>query len=147
MKGTGPPRLGTEWGVMGLPLKTEHHRTTGVPSIYITTMSGQTKLDVGSVAILPLDSATANAGINVFQASLSKIPGIDLQVGPDAVNESTRAIIWLDNSANNLQMLSDILDRFPKISWIQLPMAGINAYADLVRKHSSKTWTSAKVSL
>lgn len=98
----------------------------------------------GAVALLPLDSGTAKAGLKNFKEALSSLKGIDLQVGPDSVNEKTRALVWLDNSAANIAMLEQILDTYPAIGWIQLPMAGINAYAGLVKKHSDKIWTSAK---
>ncbi|NKX50722.1 hydroxyacid dehydrogenase, partial [Arthrobacter deserti] len=40
--------------------------------------------------------------------------------------------------------VKSILDRNPGIGWIQLPSAGIEAYAEALAAHPDRTWTSAK---
>ena len=37
-----------------------------------------------------------------------------------------------------------MLDATPSIRWVQLPSAGIEAYADALAAHPGKVWTSAK---
>ncbi|PWN32951.1 NAD(P)-binding protein [Meira miltonrushii] len=99
----------------------------------------------GAIALLPLDSATAKAGLQSFKDRIKKdAPNVKIQSGADEINEETRAIIWLDNSANQKDLLESTLAKHKQIGWIQLPMAGITAYAPLAQKYSDRTWTSAK---
>ena len=61
-------------------------------------------------------------------------------VGPD-----TRGLVWL--SYRSTQELSDVLDAHPGIEWVQLPWAGVDAFADVLRRHAGRDrllWTSAK---
>lgn len=58
----------------------------------------------------------------------------------------TRGIIWLDIAGKPAaQRLDQVLDENPKVGWVQLPQAGINNFAEVVKKHNRKVWTSAKV--
>ena len=45
---------------------------------------------------------------------------------------------------NDKAALKGILDATPSIRWVQLPSAGIEAYADALAAHPGKVWTSAK---
>ena len=76
---------------------------------------------------------------------LSNIKDAKYQVGQESVNEETRGLIWLDSSPGQMSTLDDLLAAHKNIGWVQLPMAGINAYASLAEKYSDKVWTSAKV--
>lgn len=40
--------------------------------------------------------------------------------------------------------LAELLQANPQVEWIQLPTAGIEAYAEAMRRFPEKTWTSAK---
>lgn len=72
----------------------------------------------------------------------SKIPDIPLQ----QLSRETRGIIWLDTAGPPAaQRLGSILDENPQVGWVQLPQAGINNFANVVKKHNKKVWTSAKV--
>jgi phosphoglycerate dehydrogenase-like enzyme len=69
---------------------------------------------------------------------------VQIQVGKDDINDQTRGLIWLDNSAQQKPLLEELLRKHDSIAWIQLPMAGVTAYADVIKKYKNKVWTSAK---
>lgn len=100
----------------------------------------------GPIAIVPTDTFLAGAALNYIKKELSDIEGLELQIDQQQVNEETRGIIWLDNSPGQMNLLDNLLQKHKEISWVQLPMAGINAYASLLKKFPNIIWTSAKVS-
>jgi phosphoglycerate dehydrogenase-like enzyme len=57
-------------------------------------------------------------------------------VGP----EEAEAVVWF--AATNPQGLPAVLERAPGARWIQLPWAGVEPYADLLR--DGRTWTCGK---
>lgn len=108
-------------------------------------MSTSTLPPFGALAFLPLDSSTAKAGLETFKDRVKKeVPEVKIQLGAEEIDEETKAIIWLDNSANQKDLLERTLAQHKQIKWIQLPMAGITAYASLSQKYSDRIWTSAK---
>jgi phosphoglycerate dehydrogenase-like enzyme len=56
----------------------------------------------------------------------------------------TRAIVWLAHSEPD--GLIEALDANPQIQWVQLPWAGVDAFATAIRDHARDDllWTSAK---
>jgi phosphoglycerate dehydrogenase-like enzyme len=62
----------------------------------------------------------------------------------EPLSDRTRGIVWLSYSRAN--EFSGILDRFPNIDWVQLPWAGVDAFADAMAGHAGvrPVWTSAK---
>ncbi|MET0976572.1 MAG: D-isomer specific 2-hydroxyacid dehydrogenase family protein [Leifsonia sp.] len=60
------------------------------------------------------------------------------------LDADTRGIIWL--SYSRAAELGRILDENPQIAWVQLPWAGVDAFADVLREHARPglLWTSAK---
>lgn len=101
--------------------------------------------EFGTIALLPFDHSLGQAGSKYIRAELEEIKGIKIQEGKEQVDDDIRAIIWLDPSPKNLSLLEELLEKYKKIGFIQLPMAGINAYGSLVEKYSDRLWTSAKV--
>lgn len=55
-------------------------------------------------------------------------------------DESVGAIIWTDYSKPN--DLDNLLERNPQISWVQLPFAGVDAFAEIIKR--PVRFTSAK---
>jgi hypothetical protein len=100
----------------------------------------------GPIAILPTDVVLAKSSLEYIKNGLSGIKGLQIQTGEEQVNEETRGIVWLDHSPGQIKVLEGLLTKYKGIGWIQLPMAGINAYSELTKKHPDKVWTSAKVS-
>lgn len=64
----------------------------------------------------------------------------------DTIDSLTTAIVWVDPHPTHLHVLKDLLESNPQIQWIQMPMAGVNAYAHLITSDlgKKKLWTSAK---
>ena len=61
------------------------------------------------------------------------------------VSAETRGLVWL--SSDDPSALVATLDEFPSIEWVQLPWAGVDAFAEVLRPAAAKPtplWTSAK---
>ncbi|HEU4756555.1 MAG TPA: NAD(P)-dependent oxidoreductase [Agromyces sp.] len=60
------------------------------------------------------------------------------------LSEETRGLVW--TSAAGEGELEALLAAHPAISWVQLPWAGVDAFAGLLRRHrgDGRVWTSAK---
>jgi phosphoglycerate dehydrogenase-like enzyme len=52
------------------------------------------------------------------------------------------ALVWTD--PDDPTGLDQVLDEHPRLGWIQLPWAGIEPYAGVVRAHADRTWTCGK---
>jgi phosphoglycerate dehydrogenase-like enzyme len=60
------------------------------------------------------------------------------------LSDETRAVVWL--SSSQPEVLRATLDDHPAIEWVQLPWAGVDAFADLLADYGDRklTFTSAK---
>ncbi|WP_324613017.1 NAD(P)-dependent oxidoreductase [Agromyces kandeliae] len=95
-------------------------------------MTGPTAPEAGPIAILPdadpvfVDAASAAGG----------------RVEP--LSSATRGLVW--TSSDGGDRLDSVLSEHPAISWVQLPWAGVDAFADLLHRHrgDGRVWTSAK---
>ena len=61
------------------------------------------------------------------------------------LSDSTRGLVWL--SSEQPELLVETLERYPQIEWVQLPWAGVDAFASVLAPfagHSRPLWTSAK---
>jgi len=61
------------------------------------------------------------------------------------LSERTRGIVWL--SSAEPQRLVEALERNPQVEWVQLPWAGVDAFADVLAPFADRPrplWTSAK---
>jgi len=56
------------------------------------------------------------------------------------MNSTVKALIWLDYSQP--QALAELLDQNPQIEWVQLPFAGVDAFAEIIKRPI--LFTSAK---
>jgi len=85
----------------------------------------------GAISVLPRPSA-------VFTDAVKAGGGTLVPLGAD-----TRGVVWL--SVTGRAELGRILDENPQIGWVQLPWAGVDAFADLLPLHADRVlWTSAK---
>jgi phosphoglycerate dehydrogenase-like enzyme len=83
------------------------------------------------VAILP-------APTDLHVLAVSEAGGTVADLGED-----TRGIVWLD--ARDPSGLAQALESAPSVSWVQLPFAGVDAFAHLIREHGDRVlFTSAK---
>lgn len=64
----------------------------------------------------------------------------------DDVDQHTTALVWVDPHPQHIHVLQSLLETHPAIKWIQMPMAGVNAFSDLITSDLGKRrlWTSAK---
>ncbi|SMQ67940.1 D-isomer specific 2-hydroxyacid dehydrogenase family protein [Agreia sp. VKM Ac-1783] len=56
-----------------------------------------------------------------------------------ALSEETRGLIWLDPSGS--ERFGQVLSDNPQLSWIQLPYAGVDAFADILKRFARPTLT------
>lgn len=86
----------------------------------------------GPIAILPFDD-------DAYAAAASAGGGV---VAP--LSTETRGVVWLNLDG---PALTAVLDEHPGIEWVQLPMAGVERFADLLAAQGDAAlplWTSAK---
>lgn len=63
----------------------------------------------------------------------------------EPLSPATRGLIW--TSPRDARQLRQVLHEHPGIGWVQLPWAGIDAFAELLAeqaRHDQRLWTSAK---
>ncbi|MBM7504672.1 D-isomer specific 2-hydroxyacid dehydrogenase family protein [Agromyces aurantiacus] len=86
----------------------------------------------GPIAIVPADEPR-------FAEAVGRAGG---HVAP--LSTATRGLVW--TSAEGEDRLEELLASHPAISWVQLPWAGVDAFAGLLRRHrgDGRVWTSAK---
>lgn len=60
------------------------------------------------------------------------------------LDEHTRGVVWLAH--DRPEEFDEIIAAHPSIGWVQLPWAGVDAFADSIRTHARPglVWTSAK---
>jgi len=60
------------------------------------------------------------------------------------LGDATRGLVW--TAASGADELDAVLAAHPAIGWVQLPWAGVDAFADVLRAHrdDGRAWTSAK---
>ncbi len=86
----------------------------------------------GPVALLPFDSAAFEAAVVAGGGTVASL------------SEETRGLVWLDLDG---AALGEVLAAHPGIEWVQLPMAGVEAFAALFAAQGEAElplWTSAK---
>lgn len=97
------------------------------------SLGGRTRPRPGSIAVLPSE-------VEIFAAAVTGAGG---ELAP--LSEHTRGLIWL--SSDDPRQLVDTLEAHPSIEWVQLPWAGVDAYADAIHSFAGRPlplWTSAK---
>lgn len=110
---------------------TPHPRHRAVPGAVAASAGAPTPVPSGSIAVLPDDDAVAAA---VREAGGTVAP----------LDASTRGIVW--TAASGAGRLGAALDAHPGVGWVQLPWAGVDAFAPLLECHrgDGRVWTSAK---
>lgn len=87
----------------------------------------------GPIAILPAGDGTALHEDAVAAAGGTVAP----------LEADTAGLVWLD--PRDPAGLADALDAAPSIGWVQLPFAGVDAFASLIAEHGDRVlFTSAK---
>lgn len=89
--------------------------------------------EAGEIAVLPLASP-------FFAAAVTAGGGVMGELGP-----STRGLVWL--SEQRAGELTEILQQYPGIGWVQLPWAGVDDFAGVLARYADglgPLFTSAK---
>lgn len=97
-----------------------------------TELTGSQRPAPGAIAVLPrpnpvfVDAVLAGGGT------------------VEPLSDDTRGIVWL--SEKQADELRAILDAHPGVGWVQLPWAGVDAFADILADYPDgrPLWTSAK---
>ncbi len=87
---------------------------------------------VGPIAVVPDDDGTVIEAVRVAGG----------EVGP--LDARTRGLIWMP--AREPAELARVLGEHPQIAWVQLPLAGVDAFLPAIALDSERrrVWTSAK---
>lgn len=86
----------------------------------------------GPIAVLPEGDANVEAAVRDAGGAVGPLGG------------ATRGIVW--TGASGADALGSVLDEYPDIAWVQLPWAGVDAFAPLLEhfRGDGRIWTSAK---
>lgn len=98
-----------------------------------TPLPVERRPEPGPIAILPEPGPRFVAAVQAGGGTVGEL------------SDATRGIIWLDSSSS--APLERALREHPGIGWVQLPWAGVDAFADVLARHADHAfplWTSAK---
>lgn len=90
----------------------DQHRDQAPPQVPHRTLTP------GAISLEPFSK-------DMFESAVTTGGGEIVELGPD-----TRGLVWL--SEKNADQLQAILDRYPQIDWVQLPWAGVDAFAPVL---------------
>ncbi|HEU4807575.1 MAG TPA: D-isomer specific 2-hydroxyacid dehydrogenase family protein [Homoserinimonas sp.] len=115
-----------------MPVVAPQHRAV-LASEQVHQVSGDQRPTPGPIALLPgpkplFENAVRDAGGEVAE-----------------LTAETRGLVWL--SSHGATELAAVLDANPQIEWVQLPWAGVDAFAGILAQHVDAPlplWTSAK---
>ncbi|AWB95399.1 hydroxyacid dehydrogenase [Agromyces badenianii] len=114
--------------------RARHRVVRGAPAIEVAVPVPAVSVPVvpGPIAILP------NAE-PAFVAAVERAGGTLAPLSP-----ATRGLVW--TAASGADELARVLDAHPSIAWVQLPWAGVDAFAPLIASAAGdgRVWTSAK---
>lgn len=97
------------------------------------TVDAARRPTAGPIAVLP-------APTPLFADAVTDAGGI-----VEPISDNTRGLVWL--APRDDAGLQRVLAEHPGIEWVQLPWAGVDAYADALAAHAGRAvplWTSAK---
>lgn len=100
----------------------------------------------GSISICPATHSTYEYYSSSLFKNLQDDGGSD-EAAFAPLSEETVGLIWLDSGgAPAASKLGEVLRQYPRIKWVQLGLAGVNAFEQLIKSRKDIVWTSAKVS-
>ncbi|WP_382305855.1 D-isomer specific 2-hydroxyacid dehydrogenase family protein [Herbiconiux sp. UC225_62] len=115
---------------MPRPTYTSRHRE--VLAVPAEPLPAAERPKPGPVAVLPVAEP-------IFVQAIEDAGGTVEPLGAD-----TRGIVWL--TSDGADDFARALEANPQVQWVQLPWAGVDAFADVIRTHDRPdlVWTSAK---
>lgn len=109
--------------------RARHRVVLGAPA---AEAAAPTPVTAGAIALVPEAQAA-------FVVAVERAGGT---VAP--LSAATRGLVW--TAASGTDELEALLDAHPSVSWVQLPWAGVDAFAPLIARADGdgRVWTSAK---
>lgn len=98
------------------------------------------RVESGPIAVLPEQhDDDFIGGSDIFRQAVLDGGG---ELAP--LNQDTRGLVWL--SYKNTDLLAEVLEKNPQITWVQLPWAGVDAFAPILSDSARENlvFTSAK---
>lgn len=107
-------------------------RHRALPGSAAATEADAAAVVPGPVAVLPHGDAVIEAAVVAGGGVVAPLDG------------ATRGIVW--TAASGAGELEAVLDAHPRVGWVQLPWAGVDAFAPVLRRFAGdgRVWTSAK---
>ena len=106
---------------------------TAVIARQVAIVPDESRPTAGPIALLPRPNDRFVAAVEAGGGTVAEL------------SAETRGIIWL--SSSEPERLVEALEANPQVEWVQLPWAGVDAFADVIRPfagHPLPLWTSAK---
>jgi len=98
------------------------------------------------VTVVPADQRPEPGPIAVLpEADQQFVDAVEAGGGTvEPLSDRTRGVVWLSNK--DAASFPAVLEAHPGIGWVQLPFAGVDAFADILASESRPglVWTSAK---
>lgn len=97
-------------------------------------------VQTGPIAVLPENhDDTFTGGSDQFRDAVIESGGTLHELSPE-----TKGLVWL--SYKKSSDLAEVLAQNPQLTWVQLPWAGVDAFADILKQYSlpTRVFTSAK---
>ncbi len=104
-------------------------------------ISGSRRPQAGPIAVVAAGNPAANGGQVHAVSEAVRAGGGELL----PLSETTRGLIWLSN--DSAAALGKTLGDYPGIQWVQLPFAGVDSFANVIRSCNEQflpLFTSAK---
>ncbi len=105
----------------------QHHAVSAQP---VEPIAEELRPSPGPIAVMPeadpffVDAVVAGGGV------------------VEEVSDRTRGLVWL--SPKRVDALASTLDEHPGIQWVQLPLAGVDKFTEVIAARPHLLWTSAK---
>ncbi|MBW8873143.1 MAG: NAD-binding protein, partial [Leifsonia sp.] len=107
-------------------------RHRAVLAVEATQLSAEERPEPGPIAVLP---EPEKQFVDAVEAAGGTV---------EPLSERTRGVVWLSNK--DAAAFPPVLEAHPGIGWVQLPFAGVDAFADILAAEDRPglVWTSAK---
>lgn len=115
------------------------------PAQHVAVLGEESATELASASAKP--TMRSSPGPITILPTTSKVFEDAVRAGGGTVaplSDATRGLVWL--SYVQAAELGDVLSSHPNISWVQLPFAGVDAFADVISQHAGpkRVFTSAK---
>lgn len=104
-----------------------------------STSASAPRVESGPIAVMPEQDDNSAVGGAFFRGAVTAAGGVLAEL-----NSDTRGLVWL--SYKQSAALGEVLRSNPQLSWVQLPWAGVDAYAEVLAQAARPglVFTSAK---